>query len=122
MINNILKWVGLMKIKDVRDLSNEPFTDGELDSLCLDLAISRSNGWDRDKYEHMLELLKKNPEFAQFLDWTVHEDMKRAFNVTDEERPIIRGAVSRTRYLRSLCIPEKDVQKVMRNKITRYAK
>lgn len=111
-----------MRIKDVRDLSVEPFTDIELDCLCVEKSCRLGKDWDKSKYDLMIDSLKRNPEFAEFLDWTISEDVKRAFNVTDEERPIVRGAVSRTRYLRSLCIPQDDVEKIMRNKIPRYAK
>ena len=70
----------------------------------------------------MVELLRKNTIFAQFLDWTINEDIKRAFNVSDIERPLVRGAVSRTRYLRSLCISENNAHEKLKKKISRYEK
>ncbi len=122
MTNKILELFGLVRIKNVRDLEKNPYIATELDDMYIETASRRARGWDKDKYQTMLDLLKKNKEFAQFLDWTVTEDVKRAYNVTDAERPMIRGAVSRTRYLRSLCISKDEAEDVMKKKITRYAR
>lgn len=122
MTNKILELLGLVRIKDVRDLEKQPYTDNELDVMNVDLAFSRAEGWDKDKYHTMLDLLKKNREFAQFLDWTFAEDVKRSFNVTDAERLTVRGAASRTRYLRSLCVDSTEAKEGMKGRITRYAK
>lgn len=122
VLTRILELFGLVKIKDVRDLVKQPYTGDELDSMYIETAYKRAEGWDKDKYHTMLDLLKKNRELAQFLDWTISEDVKRSFNVTEAERPVVRGAVSRTRYLRSLCMSDANANEVMNKRITRYAK
>ena len=122
MLKKILELCGLVRISDIRDLEKNPYTEDELDSMYIPIAYTRASGWSKDKYQVMLDLLKKNREFVQFLDWTIVEDVKRSFNATDIERPIIRGAVSRTRYLRSLCTGPEEVKAVMEKKMTRYAR
>lgn len=122
MTNKILELLGLVKIKDIRDLKKQPYTADELDSMYVEVAFSRAEGWDKDKYQTMLDLLKKNREFAQFLDVMVTDDVKRAYSVPDAERLAVRGAVSRTRYLRSLCLNQDETKRVMSNKVTRYAR
>lgn len=121
-MEKLLSIFGLMKISNVRDLEKEPYTETELDSMYVVIAHERAKGFDRDKFETMVDLLKKNPDFMDFLDWTIDADVQRAFNVTDDERPIVRGAVSRTRYLRTLCLEKTDTRSVFNQKIKRVSR
>jgi len=118
-MDKILSILGLTRISTVRDLNKEPFTEDEFDSMYVEIAHKRAENFDKDKYDLMIDLLRKNPEFAQFLDWTIDQDVLRSFNVTDAERQVVRGAVSRTRYLRSLCLPEGANVKVFNKRIKR---
>lgn len=120
MFDKILSFFGLVRSSSVRDLSKEPYTDDELTSMYIDAAIKNSEGFDKSRFDNMVDTLRKNEDFAAFLDWTIHEDIKRSFNVQDSERPIVRGAVSRTRYLRALCMEEPKTLSSMRTKISRY--
>jgi hypothetical protein len=119
-MDRLLSLFGLVRMKDVRDLKKEPLTADELDILYVDVAENRAEGFNNEKHAEMIDLLRKNQVFAEFLDWTITNDVKRAFNATEDERQVVRGAVSRTRYLRSLCLPEDALKDEYRKKIPRF--
>lgn len=66
--------------------------------------------FDSTKLEDMRAKLRGNKEFIEYCDWTVVQDMKRYFNATPQEQPIIRGAEARTRHFRSLCADAQELK------------
>lgn len=93
MLNKILKSFGLVRISNV-------------DKLFLELTPDSSfkEKFDSVKYDDMLIKMRGIQEFKEYCDWTAIQDTKRYYNATVDEQPMIRGAVSRTRHFRSLCL------------------
>lgn len=93
MVNKLLQVFGLVRISDI----DKYF-----------LQLSPGSNWkerfDSVKYDEMILKLRGIPEFKEYCDWTSIQDTKRFYNASMEEQPMIRGAVSRTRHFRSLCL------------------
>jgi len=93
MINKILRSFGLIRISDI-------------DKYYLDLypGVAWKEKFDSVMYDEMLRKMHGIHEFKEYCDWTAIQDTKRYYNATPEEHGMIRGAVSRTRHFRSLCL------------------
>ena len=92
MIDKILRLIGLVRYSQIDNVlaseSSVELIDKRFDSV---------------EFEEIKERLRKIPGLPEFLDWTISQDIKRFYHSQDSEHPMIRGAISRTRYIRSLC-------------------
>ena len=93
MFNKILKFFGLIRICNVDEYWLELTPDSDW-----------KEKFDSSKYDELLRKMRGIHEFKEYCDWTAIQDTKRFYNATTEEQPMIRGAVSRTRHFRSLCL------------------
>jgi len=92
MLDKILAWFGLVRTNRMRDI---PINFEE-----------NYKQFDGEKFSILKEKLRANPEFKEYLDWTIVQDIKRFFSAHPSEHQLIRGAITRTRYLRTLCVEE----------------
>jgi hypothetical protein len=79
------------------------------------------NRFDANKMQKITSTLAKLPEWKEYCDWNIVQDVKRFYTAQDAERPAIRGAVSRTRYMRNLGVEQTPKPAVKPLPNSRYA-
>lgn len=84
-------------------------------------VLEEQSQFASENLEDIKSLFQKNPIIREFFNWTIEQDIKRFYSAQDSEHPMIRGAVSRTRYFKSLCVtPEEEKSKSQKLDLKRY--
>lgn len=116
MLEKILKKFGYLRedhFSSFRDLSKSPFTE---DELCFMLAQKMGDVEPVIEQKDEDSIFKRASEvegLAMLLKETAYRDIRRYFGATNQnEQMIIRGAFSRTNYLRSKIVSGKNPEKI----------
>jgi hypothetical protein len=113
MIDRILRRLGLVRISSLKE--------EDVNRILVDYLYGQPENFTGDLARDTETVFKRNPVVKEFLDWTVLQDIKRFYTAQEAEQPLIRGAISRTRYLRTLCVtPEKVQSESQKFNLKRY--
>jgi hypothetical protein len=120
MLDKVFGWLGFVRASQV-------LTEKDVDKILVDYLINESpfakstGRFSEDSMREVSDLFKKNTVLKEFLDWTILQDVTRFYSASEAEHQLIRGAISRTRYFRTLCVtPEKSESKSQKLNLKRY--
>jgi hypothetical protein len=115
MFDKILRRLGLVRLSAL--------TEEDVNAALLSGIFDK---WGKDRFpkdaqDEVIDILRKHPPLKDYFDWSIAQDIKRFYSATPQEQEMIRGAVSRTRYFRSLCVVPGEVEsKPQKLNIKRY--
>jgi hypothetical protein len=115
MFDKILRRLGLVRLSSL--------TEEDINAVLLSSIFDR---WSREKFpkdaqDEVIDIFRKHPVLKEYFDWSIAQDVKRFYSATPQEQDMIRGAVSRTRYFRTLCVvPREEESKPQKLNLKRY--
>lgn len=106
MIEKLFAKLGYVK-GSYRNLSDKPFTEGELSRMLSDLIYVEDVSIDKKFDDEIFKALKGVDGFVEYLRIMTERDIHRYFSAqTPQEQLITRGAFVRAHYLKSKVMGE----------------
>lgn len=104
MFHKILRRLGLVRALPT---TNEDVVNTILVDYLFSVSPSGplQERFPEESMAEVRDIFTKHPVLKDFFDWTIMKDVHRFYSAHDSEHPMIRGAISRTRYFRTLCLP-----------------
>lgn len=120
MLDKVFGWLGFVR-------ASQALTEKDVNKVLVDFLINESpfskntGRFPDDSLREVKDLFKKNNVLKEFLDWTILQDVTRFYSASEAEHQLIRGAISRTRYFRTLCVTtEESESKSQKLNLKRY--